>query len=264
MPIFAIFHLWSFSYRPYVLGSTLHQQVYGHLNEKNPKYHGGPAGVKAFVQAFNPWDLVKAVGRSAKWLFVGRKARLQDPSYSNIDSTPVQKMNDLDTPPTSYDGSSAYHQGKPAPSDEGSRLLNSAQPPAQMNPYSTAGGDSSPTWTDVERKEYLQDQEMRRQQGKRDDFQTAHMNPYDTHSQQQTGVLRPAGADPYRRPQQISPQDQNLPMVTKQDIEDMQSSRHGAAPYPTSIASGNPSQKMYMPSVSQNQRPRGHDEDDFI
>lgn len=208
MPIFAIFHLWSFSYRPYVLGTARHDQLYGHLKVEDPKYHGGPLGIKALADAFNPWDLIKAVGRSAKWLFRDRKNRMQDASYASIDTTPaIQKMNDFETTPTSYDGSIAHNQSKPIISEEGSRLLNGAQPPAQLNPYTTAADSTTNTpWTEVEAKEYLQDQQTRREQARRDGFQTAHVDQYNTTSLQQTGVLRPAGTS--------SQQDQHLPVTT--------------------------------------------------
>lgn len=44
-------------------------------------YHGGFLGSKALIDAFNPWDLMKAVGRAFRWLFVGRRTRMEDISY---------------------------------------------------------------------------------------------------------------------------------------------------------------------------------------
>jgi len=82
MAIFAIFHLWAFSWRPYSLRSkqNLAESVPGH-DLARTDYKGGFLGVKAIMEAFNPWDLVKAVGRAARWIFVGRKSRTHDVSY---------------------------------------------------------------------------------------------------------------------------------------------------------------------------------------
>jgi Organic solute transporter Ostalpha len=84
MAIFAIFHLWAFSWRPYTLRSkqNLAESVPGH-DLARTDYRGGPLGISAIFEAFNPWDLVKAVGRAAKWLFVGRRRRTEDVSYQN-------------------------------------------------------------------------------------------------------------------------------------------------------------------------------------
>jgi Organic solute transporter Ostalpha len=82
MAIFAIFHLWAFSWKPYSLRSkqNLAESVPGH-DLARTDYKGGFLGIKAIIEAFNPWDLVKAVGRAARWTFVGRKSRTQDVSY---------------------------------------------------------------------------------------------------------------------------------------------------------------------------------------
>jgi hypothetical protein len=66
MSLFAILHFWGFPWRPYV-GSQ--------------KYYGGSFGLRAILDAANPWDLVKATARGFRWLFVGRKSRTLDPSY---------------------------------------------------------------------------------------------------------------------------------------------------------------------------------------
>lgn len=51
------------------------------VEDSSQYYHGGKMGFKALVDAMNPWDLVKATARGLRWLFVGRKKRLADPSY---------------------------------------------------------------------------------------------------------------------------------------------------------------------------------------
>ena len=54
-------------------------------------------GIKAFLDAFNPWDLVKAVGRGFKWALVGRKHREKDISYKH-------HVQGTDLAPTGADG----------------------------------------------------------------------------------------------------------------------------------------------------------------
>ncbi|KAK6369166.1 hypothetical protein LTR64_007328 [Lithohypha guttulata] len=257
MALFAIFHLWSFSYRPYVIGSKQYQAVYGHLDSTaQARYRGGPLGMKAILECFNPWDLIKATGRSAKWLFVGRARRMEDASYTSVNAqgTDVQKMNDLDNGTTAYGGAGATMlTKKPVRAEEGSGLLARAQQPAGLAPRATheSDGSGSSPWTDVEAKEYFQDQEMQKKTGsQRADFQTANTNPYDTRYTgkdaygprssslqpprlQETGISRPAGTAPGGG----QPLQQHLPMVTRRDIEDMQHNRQGQAPYPRSVAS---------------------------
>ncbi|KAI8633378.1 DUF300-domain-containing protein [Xylariaceae sp. FL1651] len=88
MALFAILHLWSFPYAPYKEGSkTTYYPSPNPLigippreNEHGPKM-GGFAGLKAFGNALNLWDIVKAFGRGIRWLFVGVKHRHEDPSY---------------------------------------------------------------------------------------------------------------------------------------------------------------------------------------
>jgi hypothetical protein len=80
MSMFAILHLWAFPWRPYTIAN---QEMSGDPEYVGGKitYHGGPLGFKAYFNAFNPVDLLKAVGRGFRWLFVGRRSRQQDASY---------------------------------------------------------------------------------------------------------------------------------------------------------------------------------------
>ena len=146
MAAFSIFHLWAFSWLPYRIGSKLNQaeSVPGH-SPSSADYKGGFLGVKAIMEAFNPWDLFKAVGRSVRWLFVGRKRRMQDPSYQQGSSENGGAIGLANTnaaePDTAYRPfAKAGHMG-----DEGDKLLHNAQsnpgagpPPAYYsndNPY---------------------------------------------------------------------------------------------------------------------------------
>lgn len=80
MALFAIFHFWSFSYRPYILTSK-HMASDAVPGETPRKYQGGFLGIKAFVDSMNPLDIIKAIGRAARWLVQGRKHRHKDASY---------------------------------------------------------------------------------------------------------------------------------------------------------------------------------------
>ncbi|KAF2456494.1 organic solute transporter Ostalpha-domain-containing protein [Lineolata rhizophorae] len=93
---FAILHVVAFPWKPYVLPRLDSDDS---LPEPSPsigtessnkpqlarntgtKYHGGPLGILALVDAFNIWDLVKASARGIRWLFCGVKSRKQDVSY---------------------------------------------------------------------------------------------------------------------------------------------------------------------------------------
>lgn len=89
MSIFAILHLWAFPWKPYTLGYTKAPVTTddASLDIQDGTYQGGFLGLKALFDAFNPWDLIKAISRSAKWLFVDRKRRHFDPSYQGQPGT---------------------------------------------------------------------------------------------------------------------------------------------------------------------------------
>lgn len=89
MVIFAVMHLFAYGWKPYRLASPESTDpsnpfADGDYNSAAPKehYHGGVLGLRAFLDAFNPWDIIKAIGRGFRWLFVGRRFREQDVSYS--------------------------------------------------------------------------------------------------------------------------------------------------------------------------------------
>lgn len=83
MALFAVLHLWAYPWKVY---SITHSNVVA--AESNPsfrpsksEYKGGAFGHKAILDAMNPWDLIKAIGRGFRWMAVGRKTREQDISY---------------------------------------------------------------------------------------------------------------------------------------------------------------------------------------
>lgn len=99
MAFFSILHLWAFPYSPYVPNAKVSfypvpdpsSGMPARENEHGPP-QGGFMGLKAFVDAVNLWDVVKAFGRGLRWLFVGVKRRHSDSSY-----TKNTNRNSLDT-----------------------------------------------------------------------------------------------------------------------------------------------------------------------
>jgi hypothetical protein len=83
MFLFAILHFWGFPWGPYMLNK-------GDImsNGTDQRYYGGFLGIKAFLDAMNPWDLIKATARGFRWLFVGRKNREADRSYEMMKRGP--------------------------------------------------------------------------------------------------------------------------------------------------------------------------------
>jgi hypothetical protein len=80
MAFFSILHIWSFSWKPYILNNKVYSAD-DNIKGETERYHGGFMGVKALVDSMNPWDMWKAIGRGGRWLFHGRKHRHNDPSY---------------------------------------------------------------------------------------------------------------------------------------------------------------------------------------
>ncbi len=86
MAIFSIFHLWAFPWRVYDIRRSeivASESAPGMNLDPNTAYQGGFLGSKALMDAFNPWDLVKNVGRGFRWFFKGRKMRMEDTSYKD-------------------------------------------------------------------------------------------------------------------------------------------------------------------------------------
>lgn len=84
MAIFSILHIFAFPWRStYSLSRTDAMNAPGLGFSGKPKYKGGFLGLRAYADAFNVWDVIKASSRGFRWLFVGRKYRRQDSSYAN-------------------------------------------------------------------------------------------------------------------------------------------------------------------------------------
>ncbi len=104
MALFSILHLFAFPYTPYseglAIGTFPLSPASGGTksNDLGPK-QGGFLGIKALVDAMNPWDLVKGFARGMRWLFLGRKTRRNDPSYK-VTSFDINNENDMVLGPT--------------------------------------------------------------------------------------------------------------------------------------------------------------------
>lgn len=150
MAIFSILHIWAFKWRPYTL-DNLNASGDPEFYPGKARYQGGFMGLKAIVDAFNPWDLMKAIGRGTRWLFVGRKTRMLDLSYHRDDSSFSMKPTAGAAPETSFPGpnvtayAGAGNVGRSdrygsSPEDEGQELLSNAQPnPSSRSRYAGSG-----------------------------------------------------------------------------------------------------------------------------
>lgn len=163
MALFATLHLFAFPWQPYQLKNQQASDDPQYINGQIA-YHGGFLGMRAMIETFNPWDLVKAVGRGFRWLFVGYKTRTNDPSYMHQDDGAFSlKAPNAANPQTSipgpnvtaFGGSShldtAYHPGNQyeTASDEGQELLLNAQSNPH-SPYPPHRGTALDTFSDEE------------------------------------------------------------------------------------------------------------------
>lgn len=150
MALFSVFHFWAFSWKPYTIGSKENERE-SVPGEGDLRYIGGHLGLKALLDAFNFWDLIKAVGRGARWVFKGRKSRHLDESYQSNSGSEVgldngQKLSNIPpgyvgTRPIAGKGPSYRGPVDPA---EGQGLLGSAQPMPISRPGTMERPDGSP------------------------------------------------------------------------------------------------------------------------
>ncbi|CAG8141686.1 unnamed protein product [Penicillium nalgiovense] len=157
MAIFGILHLWAFSWKTYTLANQ--SEVADFYGTGKSAYQGGRYGIRALIDAMNPLDLFKAIGRSARWLFIGRKSRMLDPSYQPQDESlglqPPQGGSELTQHGTAYHGAgTAMPAGRTGrygetPYEEGDVLLAHAQPNPEIaltgtSPYASDFDDHPP------------------------------------------------------------------------------------------------------------------------
>lgn len=114
MAFFAVLHIFAFSSKPYSLkhfpSNPIDAPGSGYSGPP-PKYKGGPLGIKAIMDSFNPWDVVKASARGFRWLFVGYRHRHQDSSYG---PPKVGTMNGYTGPVYSGTGEAATELQRPS------------------------------------------------------------------------------------------------------------------------------------------------------
>jgi hypothetical protein len=152
MAFFAFFHLFAFNWRDYTTSSKVYQQETVAGDGTPPQYKGGFLGLRAIADAANPWDIIKAVARAGKWLFVGHRKRMLDPSYA-VSRTDTDETMDRD--PTAYSntklnplhGSTAYTGSGPGKA-AGYNLEEDRQPLVHGQPHpffdASSGRDHSP------------------------------------------------------------------------------------------------------------------------
>ncbi|KAL8724633.1 MAG: hypothetical protein Q9166_007843 [cf. Caloplaca sp. 2 TL-2023] len=143
MAIFSVFHLFAFPWQVYDIRRSAivaSESAPGFLPDPKTAYLGGPFGAKALLDAFNPWDLIKAIGRGFKWFAIGRRHREQDISYqaykisrpiisghSGVDRTGnIIPRGPFTSGAISKQG--RYHQVKGDPDEDDRRLLSHQQP----------------------------------------------------------------------------------------------------------------------------------------
>ena len=93
MAIFAVFHLWAFPWTVYDVHRSnivAAESAAGFMPDSKTAYQGGRFGERALMDAFNPWDLIKAVGRGFRWAAVGHRRRMDDISYKTPQGTGLE------------------------------------------------------------------------------------------------------------------------------------------------------------------------------
>ncbi|KAK4502596.1 hypothetical protein PRZ48_006022 [Zasmidium cellare] len=108
MAAFSVMHIFAYPWKPY---SVKHMSTDPLMAPGSgysggaPRYQGGRLGLKAILDAANPWDIIKALARGFRWMFVGAKHRHDDISYQ-----PPK----LSTDNTSYNGPTYAGTGEQA------------------------------------------------------------------------------------------------------------------------------------------------------
>ena len=131
MAIFSVFHLWAFPWTVYDVRRSpivAAESAAGFLPDPKTSYQGGKFGQIALMEAFNPWDLVKAVGRGFRWFAIGRRTREQDISYKSQNGVGLEPTRTNDTsyyrPSNSFEDT--HHADPYAPT------TTSTQPPIAL------------------------------------------------------------------------------------------------------------------------------------
>lgn len=81
-------HIFAFPWKPYSIKHSYSDPLnvpgtgFSGGDASEMKYKGGPLGLMALADAFNPWDIIKMTARGLRWLFVGSRKRFDDSSYA--------------------------------------------------------------------------------------------------------------------------------------------------------------------------------------
>ena len=123
MFLFSLLHIVAFPF-----------SIYDVRKSEDPAAHyvGGTMGWRAFADAFNPWDFVKAFARGFRWLAVGRRQRDGDPNTPFGAST---KLEPFSRPV----GSSSSSGGVVPP---GAYAPPAGPPPRSSQPYDGPADDA--------------------------------------------------------------------------------------------------------------------------
>ena len=139
MFLFSLLHIIAFPWRPYDIRRNPDPAVY---------YRGGVGGWRALMDAFNPWDIIKASARGFRWLFVGRRHR---PDGSSQETTLENIKAGGPTNPLSggaedgRDGRPAFKRQDSDSNEDQARLLSNAQDVPNTNePSARPFRDASP------------------------------------------------------------------------------------------------------------------------
>ena len=162
MAIFAVLHLFAFPWKEYSLKRQNDLKTNSPFELDPPaKYYGGPLGIKALVDTFNPWDIVKASARGFRWLFVGYKHREKDisyqthkldggisyPTYTGLNGTAAtteSRLSDDEERQRRERADTVGTVGTDIPDDDRAGLLRHSAQPARMpsaSPHRTHGHD---------------------------------------------------------------------------------------------------------------------------
>ncbi|KZF22804.1 DUF300-domain-containing protein [Xylona heveae TC161] len=138
MAIFSVMHVYAFTWKHYSSSrNSIAELAPGAgFSGERPQKKGGILGILAIVDAFNPWDLVKAFSRGVRWVFVGRKRRFLDPSYGANAHKVGSGSDGALQPGQSYAGGSM--PGRYQPEDDGDedvQLLSQPGPNPISGPY---------------------------------------------------------------------------------------------------------------------------------
>ena len=107
---FALFQFYAYSAKPYYANNQ--------LAGKDVRYYGGPLGIKAFIAAANPVDIVQGLVQTVSYMMPSQRTpaydtpvRLEPLDYDQADGK-------LSAPPPPYVPANATYKGAVAPQRE--------------------------------------------------------------------------------------------------------------------------------------------------